>query len=216
MQQEHGLKDVEALGGNAPAPMGPQQGSNATWDGGGSAFRAAGLFSLQDQLGVFEGYSEDEDFNWSLVSSRPLPDPHGAQHPDSRSPQHEEHGSSPQEADQLPQVDGAGDDSISGDDGTRSGVQDPDKGLLQEADSRDGPRQRSSHSNAAQQSADPAGSQQTHSSSQRFGGLPLQKPSPSTASAPAGAAALEDTGTAQASERRSHFYDSELPQHRPC
>ena len=65
------------------------------------------------------------------------------------------------------------------------------------------------------QSADPAGSQQTHSSSQRFGGLPLQKPSPSTASAPAGAAALEDTGTAQASERRSHFYDSELPQHRP-
>ena len=196
--------------------MGPQQGSNATWDGGGSAFRAAGLFSLQDQLGVFEGYSEDEDFNWSLVSSRPLPAPHDAQQPDSRSPQHEEHGSSPQEADQLPQVDGAGDDSISGDDGTRSGVQDPDDGPLQEADSRDGPRQTSSHSNANQQSADPAGSQQTHSSSQRFGGLSLQKASPSTASAPAGAAALEDTGTAQASERRSHFQNSELPQHRPC
>ena len=74
----------------------------------GAPFALLACSPLQDQLGVFEGYSEDEDFNWSLVSSRPLPDPHGAQHPDSRSPQHEEHGSSPQEADQLPQVDGAG------------------------------------------------------------------------------------------------------------
>ena len=49
----------------------------------GAPFAPAGLFSLQDQLGVFEGYTEDEDFNWSLVSSRPLPDPHNAQHPDS-------------------------------------------------------------------------------------------------------------------------------------
>ena len=208
--------DVEGLGGNAPAPMGPQQGSNATWDGGGSFSRALGPFSLQDQLGVFEGYSEDEDFNWSLVSSRPLLDPQNAYQPDSLSPQHGEHGSSPQDGGQLPQVDGAGDDSISGEDGSRSGLQDPDGGPNQEADSRDTPLQNSSHSRASLPAADLAGCEQAQSSSQRFGGLPLQKASPSTASAPAGAATLEDTGTAHAGERLSHFHISELLHHRPC
>ena len=204
------------MGGNAPAPMGPQLGSNATWDGGGKFSRAVGPFSLHDQLGVFEGYSEDEDFNWSLVSSRPLPDPQHAQQPDSRSPQQEEHGSSLREDGRLPQVDGAGDDSISVENGSRSGEQDPDERLLQEADSRDAPMQNSSHSRAAVSAANPAGSQQTQSSLQRFGGLALQKPSPSTASAPAGAATLEDTGTAQAGECLLPFHISELLHRWPC
>lgn len=183
------MGDIEALGRDTTAPMGPQQGSNATWDGGGGPAGVAAA-SLRDQLGVFEGYSDDDDFNWSLISSvRPQPrpeNPGGSSSPDARG---------------FPQVDGAGDDSASGDSASRPDLQDMDGKQTHEADSRDSPKEKAVRPlGAGQQRVGSAGSQQTQSSSQRFGSLPLQKASPSTASAPVRRSALEDTAAAQAGE----------------
>lgn len=204
--QEHLLEDVEAFGGDIPAPMGPQQGSNATWDGGGGPPGVA-AFSLRNQLGVFEGYSDDDDFSWSLISSRePQPDP---QNPSSGPP--------PDDTRHLPQVDGAGDDSASADSVPDSAPERDDDRECEhtnEADSQDRPGKRAESGpalGAGRQRVSSAGSQQTQSSSQRFGGLALQKASPSTHSAPAGLHAAGATAAAQGGEqspscKRQHAY----------
>ena len=193
--QEPALEDIEALGGDIPAPLGPQQGSNATWDGGGGPPGVA-AFSLRNQLGVFEGYSDDDDFNWSLISSRePQLDP---QNPSSGPPPDERH---------LPQVDGAGDDSASADsvpDSASERDHDRECEHSNEAGSHGRPCKRAEVGpalGAGRLRVNSADSQQTDSSSQRFGGLALQKASPSTHSAPAGLHAAGDTAAAQGGEQ---------------
>lgn len=168
-------------------------------------------FSLRNQLGVFEGYSDDDDFNWSLISSRePQLDP---QDPSSGPPPHERH---------LPQVDGAGDDSSAADSVPDSAPErDDDRECehFNEADSQGRPGKRAEIGpalGAGRQRVSSAGSQQTNSSSQRFGGLALQKASPSTHSAPAGLHAAGDTAAAQGGEQslfciRQHAYSGMHP-----
>ena len=169
--QEHALEDIEALG-DTPAHMGPQKGGNVTWDGGGSP-AAVAMSSLRDQLGVFEGYSDNDDFNWSLISSV-RPQAHA-----------ESPGRSPPEDDrQIPQTDGAGDDCVSADLDSGPDLPELDPQDPNEADSQIRPPQQANSAGAGRHRPSSAGSQLTQGSPQRFGGLALQMASPSFKSAP--------------------------------
>jgi len=144
---------------------------------------------LRDQLGVFEGFSDDDDFHWSQISSiRPQERP---QSPGCSSPEHDR---------PMPQTDGAGDDSASADSASRPDLPEMDEEDASEADSKVRSQQQTGRAEASRQRVKSAGSQQTQSSSQRFGGLSLQKASPSSKSAPAPYVASESTASAQGGE----------------
>ena len=185
--QEPILEDIEALG-DIPAHMGPQQGGNVTWDGRGTP-PAVAMSSLRDQLGVFEGYSDNDDFNWSLISSvRPQAHAESPEHSPEHSPRH----SPPGHDRHIPQTDGAGDESVSADSASGPGLPELDPQDANEADSQVRPHQRDSSAEAGRQRLGSAGSQHTQGGSQRFGGLTLQA-SPSFKSAPEPGHGMEDS-----------------------
>lgn len=181
------MEDIEALG-DIPGHMGPQQGGNVTWDGGGSPAGVA-VSSLRDQLGVFEGYSDNDDFNWSLISSV-RPQAH-AESPE-QSPEHSPDRSPSGHDRHIPQTDGAGDESVSADSALGPDVPELDPEDANEADSQVRPHQHASSAEAGRQRLDSAGSQHTQGGSQRFGGLALQA-SPSFKSAPQPGHLLEES-----------------------
>ena len=173
--QDRVLEEIEALG-DIPPHMGPQQGGNVTWDGGGSP-AAVIVSSLRDQLGVFEGYSDNDDFNWSLISNV-RPQAHA------ESPEHSPAHSPPKGGRHIPQTDGAGDESLSADSVSGLDLPDLDSQDANEADSQTRPRRHAGPADAGQQRLASAGSQNTQGGSQRFGGLAFQAASPSFKSAP--------------------------------
>ncbi len=133
--------------------MGPQKGGNVTWDGGGSP-AAVAMSSLRDQLGVFEGYSDNDDFNWSLISSV-RPQAHA-----------ESPGRSPPEDDrQIPQTDGAGDDCVSADLDSGPDLPELDPQDPNEADSQIRPPQQANSAGAGRHRLGSAGSQLTQGES---------------------------------------------------
>lgn len=165
--------------------MGPQQGGNVTWDGGGSP-PAVAVSSLRDQLGVFEGYSDNDDFNWSLISSV-RPQAHAV------SPEHSPAHSPPEDGRHIPQTDGAGDESLSADPVSGPDLSDLDFEDANEAESHIRPRQHAGTAEAGRQRLGSAGSQHTQGGSQRFGGLALQIASPSFKSAPEPGRSVENS-----------------------
>ena len=154
--------------------------------------------SLRDQLGVFEGYSDNDDFNWSLISSvRPQAHAESPEHSPERSPPgHDRH---------IPQTDGAGDESVSADSASGPDLPELDPQDANEADSQIRPPQHASSAEAGRHRLDSAGSQHTQGGSQRFGGLALQA-SPSSKSAPKPGHFIDDSPDGKPNVPRSKLH----------
>lgn len=192
--------DMEDIGGVAHGPVGPHYGRGAVWDGGGSAVtpgreaspqRHADLYTPGAQLGVFAGVSQESEFDWGAVSSmprRPLQLPEQSRADVSLRPDMQLGDTGPEEvvmdsaskgeqmehqAD-IPQVDGANDASDEDELEVESSAQQQQASGSLAAASQE-LLQRPSRTAASD----------SQGSSQRYGLIPLQRASTSTASAPA-------------------------------
>ena len=200
---EHGwsMGDMEDLGGVAHGPVGPHYGRGAVWDGGGSGAVAPGrnaspqrhadVYTPGAQLGVFAGVSQESEFDWDAVSSMPR-EPQQRPEESTADVCHEadmqlvnttpeevvmdsaSEGEQVEHHEHIPQVDGAYDASDEDELELELSAQQQQASGSLAAASQDLP-QRPSRTAAS-------GSQ---GSSQRYGLIPLQRASASTASAPA-------------------------------